>query len=62
MAAKRWSVKAAARHAREAAERELDVQHEANARAELDSSGSEERGSPPPRRKEVRGKLCWSFS
>lgn len=41
-----------ARRAREAAEREVDAAHEANARAELDSSSSEPRGSPPPHQAE----------
>ena len=51
LAAKKHAVRAAARRAREAAEREVDAQHEANACAELDSSGSEQRAATPPRPK-----------
>lgn len=53
LAAKKQAVRAAARRAREAAEREVDAQHEANACAELDSSGSEQRAATPPRPKKV---------
>ena len=54
LAAKKQAVRAAARRAREAAEREVDAQHEANACAELDSSGSEQRAATPPRPKKVK--------
>ena len=53
LAAKKQAVRAAARRAQEAAEREVDAQHEANACAELDSSGSEQRAATPPRAKQV---------
>jgi len=53
-AGERRAVKAAARKAREAAERELDAKHEADADAELDSSGSEQRAGSPQRAKPVR--------